>query len=1131
MSHIIVNEKKIILLKNDTETTLRERIASHFETLPFFFEKFNFPQNKEKITIRFLKDDIINSDDVSFNDFIKNNDILTVYPPINIDILTKYWISNNKHIRKNEALYLIAEEDFKKIGVKTDIALFIRDEEGNFISSINNKILENKQKTNEFTKIFKKINSLEPFDSIPFKKEKSILNIKTNISNDISLNTIFHYIQCNSDVPFASFSGIYKIYKDIKITPPKDWSISQEDFIILKCLNKTFYSDCIILFIDNVLTINININYSESTIDELKQKILSSLINLQMTITEETEEQLSGITFFPKQNFNVYIMSDFIMNNSIASTFMAVDESKKASKTKAGLYLHFFIGQEEGTCSIISKQAEKTDQEIKNVDRKIISLGEDFIRLRVSKAKNIEIIDSFIQNFSKLLRLYYESRDEIIGFYKKYIPSFGKEGEEKGKKQYMISNRDLVPELFVSGYSRRCPNPPKIVDEEYKAKNEQIMLFPKTPEEGPQNYYVCEDEKYAYIGLRINNLKNKERYQYIPCCYEKDQLSKKNSGYNAYLNNLKKNKGAQQNILVTDKFVFIDEFAQLPKNINNLFYSLDSNFEYFRKGVHNTKFSFLECVLEGALEDFSRRTRNDKLKILNREFESIVGYENMAVASQENPGYSVEQMRESLVKEPHMDPRRWIRLCEVIYDCKIFIFSKKPDSMEGIMETPNFKGIYLSYNQKQKKTVFIYEHTGSESDRSFYPRCELIVKWNKSVDVSDIHYSFNGKIIEKYTDFLQKCVKQYYFNQIQNKITQINYFGELPQIFVSQIIDSYGKARGLLTKDGFILLTDPIPPLNLPLTNIIKNSVSSAKNIFDFIKKNGFNLKSQYIVKNTIKEINIVFNNYHFTIKTDIPDYKLDAPLELNQKYPDFGKIVEGTYDSTGNTMYFNKIKKISSILLEYFVYMYSDFVKNNEICLESIKDFVENKILLKEKNEYIVPLLPFIYYEYLEENNFVRDGKLIVPSNDVLRKLIYSLRLRIVINLFSVREYHKKHEITDFYVYIDQYLFKNDTNTIITQNLDNLQRIDNIIYNKIQHNEDKYFLRNKYINNDVPLYVVREKDLKEAKIKSIKKDEGEIYLYNSSKNIKKIKTDKGSVLVYKKDGKVNYLSILSFLS
>lgn len=1149
---VYVNDKKIPLYKNDTYNSFIERIAVYFDTLPYFISKIDFKNlvDKDKINVSFLVKDITADDGISFKDFVEKNKIVEKYPEVKIDTLSKLWVSYNKPIHENDIYYFQAETELESVyGIKLDISRFVKDFKQEFLKNNQETYKKIVKKTKELTTIMKTVEELNPVSYINFKKEKSILSIKTNVKN-ISIDRIFADIVCTQVVPFAAYSETYKIFQDFTNTIPPSWSISLSSAILLKISNRLSmednifleqdYSDCVITFENGNLILNINVDYSlPISVEEIKNRIFQSFKNIEnVQIIEENEESLAGLIFFPNQKFDKYIMSDIIIHNDIFSYFMAVDEANKASKKKSGLYIHFFLEGYDGTCSIISKKTEKIDQEVKSIDRKILPIGSDFIRLRINKAKNIKIAENFIEIFAKLLNIYNNEYKNILKIYKSYIPNFVEQDIVK-EVQKSFSLKEIVPDLFLSNYSRRCLNPPKIIDDKDIEKYQQVMRFPKTEEEGSQYNYVCDEKPYIFVGLRVNNLENKDRYKYIPCCFKKDQMGKQSSAYKEYYLGQTEKKGDQQNILITNKIAPSDEFAILPKNIDELFFTIDDKYTYLRKGVSDTKQSFLECVLEGSSKEFATYSKKRKLLKLSSDYEKLVNYPNISVASQENPGESEASLRSILKnKDRYMDPRKWIRLCEVMYNCKIFLFSRALGQKDAVLETPNHKSIYLKYKSTSKTFIFIYEHYGNESDGATYPRCELIVKWDKSVGQKDgIEYNFIGKIPKEFEKLEKNLLQQFYYSSINRQLLDISDI-VLPKInFVSQVIDSYGKTRALITKEKMVLLVSPIPPLNLPLYNENIYKPFSSSDIISFVNKYDLNIISQFVKNDILHEVNISYNAIIMTIKSNDSQLISDIPTETIEYYPNVNVDID----------HVNMMKRLSSILVEYFIYMYSIFLSKNDlqISLESIKDFVKKSITISD-TQYIIPTKPIVSIAFLKSLKFLNTSdKLIIENQEVLKRLVYCLRLRISINQQSVKSYHQQNEIYNFYS--DIKYFTSDDNNIILKNLSVFEKIDNIIYDRILPMKEKFFLKNKYIEKNEPVLCIKADSLKDAdnisgnwdiygKIenKSIddRKYDTKVYLYSSKNNVGVKKINRGgdeffNVLAYKlDDDNVKYLGL-----
>lgn len=1060
---ITINNKKIPLLESDTVTTVKERIAMEFGTLPQFISNMTKIQDSN---VSLLLKEIEDDPGSSFLDFMKNRNIIEKFPEMSMDIksLIKLWVIYNKNVKGDQFYIIMAEDEFKKeYNITLNIKRFIEMDEKDMKIELGQKIKKNAEKAKKFFTINSEIEILKEIKHLPFKKEKSVYTIRTNITeNQHSLSYIFQKIICNEYVPFSTYNGIYKLYNDpttssnLKI--PDDWSMTLDDVILLKIfsipegskgsiLDPNLYTDCLITFgEDKTMIINLNVDYSRTSNEILRSRIMTTLTDIETA--EEEEESLSGMILFPGQSFDTYVMSDLIMNNVHASNFMVVDENVKATKKTSGLYLHFFVGGTEGTCSIISKISDRTDQDLTGIDKRIIQMGTEFIRMRINRVKNLEIAESFISMFSKIMNVYKKEYDPTIAFYKQYIKNFGDKKIVEKIIQKPLTLRELVPDLFPPGYSRSCANLPTIIDDdeikEYEENNIQVMQFPKTSEEGQQHNYVCEDDGngFVYIGLHKN--------KYLPCCFRDDQRVSGSNAYKEYYEGKAMERRVQQNIIKTNKLAQAGEFAFLPESLEKMFSSIDLDSDFLRQGVRRGKQSFLECVLKGVLK------RKFKLE---EEHKKLVEYPTIGVSSQENPGKDVEQIRSILGdRSSYMNPKLWIRLLETVYNCKIFIFSRQKNSKDVVLEIPNYEKVYLQFVNISNTVLFIYEHWGNESDGSLYPQCELITKRSGDDDT----LNFVGKITIEIEELQKKYLKQFWYSQYSSKMVQIKMIStnllKLP--FVSQIIDKYGKARGFETANGLVLLCPPLPPFNLPLKEM--DGIYNGTDIGEVIKFidtiNGITIISQCVKPWGVCELNITYSDVLFTIKIRGNKSLEDVKIENIEKYP---------RQSENPVEMYNITKRLATILVEYFIFLFSKYIEGQDkITLEDIKTFVETKIEVGE-TQYFSPDLPTANIEYFKSVGFVNEenDRLVVDSEETLKRLVYSLRLRIANDEKNVLEYYKKLEIENFYSFEEFNVHpKNNFVTKTLKTVQSIRSINNNVYNKIQSDGKKYFLKNKHI-------------------------------------------------------------------
>jgi len=1043
-------------------------------------------------------------------------------------------------------------EIINKLGIsKTVFNLedFLKNKKTKVIKDFNEKISSLEKKVKKYISSYKLYNNLEPMEvDIKTNKNQSIIKIKTDIStSDFTLNSLFSNIICNDNVPFSAFGGIYKIYQGfenidlLNINESSNFLYQSNELITMKIkINESDFVNCYINFQDKNLYFGLQIDYSivktESSIESLKEKMLKAIPNIKINILKEDEVSIIQTCIISNKTFYHYVMSDIIMNNPIFSEFLAVEESAKSSKTKSGLFVNFFIKDINGKCNISVIDDLSKYPVVKS------------IRLRI-KAIDLDIANRFVIMFRKLLTLYEKEEDDIIEFYRKYIKDFPEIKLEKEKKK-KLTLADQVPDLFLKtegGYARRCQNPPIIIDEKdsINYEKDRVMRYP-IKGEGVPHFYACNDDEYKYVGLRENTMKNKDVYKYIPCCYKESQLYKKNFR-RYYYNQEVDEKSAQQNILKTNKFAQAGEFALVPKNIKDLFDSLDlyddNKYKYVRMGVSDTRLSFLECVLESI--DYKvdekltfRNLKKDlKLKYLEIEHSRLINYHNIAVASQENPGLSEIEMRSKLSdKDSYINPRHWTKLLETVYHCKIVLFYRNKKDNDAMISIPNHELIYLQEKPLNKKLVLLYEHYGSEIVVS-YPRCEIIMVSDNNENIKlkqGLIYNFIDENFIKIYSFYSKQIKQYYYNLFEDKLENVKDFDNYSLYHLqptSQVIDNYGKCRGIVCSD-ILLLCDPMPPLDIPSYDGNFYKDFELKKSLDFIKKHNFK-----IIKKGQSELNIQYpyNNMNFIIKIFNGDLLSDK--EKCVSYPCVNNFIKDV----------NNLYRLSFILTEYFIYYYSIYLKENEekATLETIKDFVDKKILVdKNKDDYKLPNTPKLSIEILLKNNFInQDFLFIIDHQETLKRLVYILRTRLINSYNSVVNYHLNSEIYNFYKDINYY--KSSNTNIVVQNLSYLQKIDNIVYNEITPSKTQYFFSNKKLNKGNPIYLKECEDKSDSFIDSSRwiknKDfntdafplyNTELFLYKSKNNIKVKKNitrkdeDVSKALKFRVKGKYHYMAI-----
>jgi hypothetical protein len=1124
MLTVRINGKEVDLYEEDTLETMKCRIASLYDTLPYYIEEFSLEELREsrQKNLRFLVSDIEKDTGYTFSDFLKKYSIDKTYKT-DLESVAKVWLLHiQPRVKRDfdesqiDMIYMMIQDDFKKLGVKVNPTLFIRDDMKSFFQSQRIDIKENKEKDEKTLAIFQSLNETVPH--LPFIKEESTIRYKTNISiKDRSLTNIFADLGCTEHVPFISHT-VYKLYDEFRENIPQDWRDDSEfeksqsnPSLILRIFNQeemddafqpSHYSKCIMQFVDNVLMMSIDINHTLKIKEELLLRRLQTVFeNIQTFRTdhlERFETRITGISIYPRNKFNMDIMTELIMNHPTFSRFLVIDESVKTTKKKPG-GCHFFLDStSQHSCNISSKETRKDDPDIKSISRKL--LGTMFVRLRVRNIKTVDILNKIVSIFSKLLALYMRERASVITDYRKYVKSFALKEMDPIPEMEEYTLKDIAPDVFVGDYTRSCTHPPRIVDEEHAPIEEveevekeemkeddgeviehlenQPLVFPKKSSEGPIHLYSCDHHPtHPYVGVIENNLENQDSYKYVPCCFVQDQLKKTGTGNptREYYYNKQMKQTSQQNILTTRKFAPPLEYAYLPDSLNT-FYSVFGQMDlYLRMGVNDSKQSFLECVLQALHPEFqSLSTKQQRVEYIEKEYQKLIGDPKISVVMQENPGESETFLRRLLERRDlYMDPRKWIRLLEEVYQCKIYVFSRKKKSMNVELMIPNHKFNHLSY-KLNRIVLFLYEHYGNEKHAQ-YPRCELIIKMMQE----NKEYTFtNSRQIRSLYD---NSVKHYSYSS--QSISSIPLYS-LPTLpFTSQVIDNYGKSRGFyIQEEDLFLFSTPLPPMYL---NVYKGNMYKTypvDKVMKFIEKYELTIHSHVISNKKLREITFTVNNNNqtilFTIKVKPVSKKIeDVVIIKEESYPSPSSYIRNMVN----------IKRKAHLLSEYFLYYYSVWHHKTHpydpITLQTVSEFRKNATVITEKDTYEISSNPYVSVRILTLLGYVNEeGKFNVIDNDTFKRLIYVLRLKMMEDYDGLVSYYRQSEISHFYTENKYYGNKKD---VIVDSLEIVQPLDNRLYQKVQPSKKSYFMKNENLHRN-PVFLLESDSREEAQRTSI---------------------------------------------
>ena len=1162
---VTIYQKRIPKYIYDTSTTFKERIAANFDTLPGWVSDDNM------ILVEEMKKPGFNPNDLrKFQ--IEGDEFLLFW--LNQQMSKKSEeLNNNKNF-----LFLEIQSEHNFVSEKMLETVFnhrrnhrkcappCRAEHGCkesscnpcFMGKIRREININKRKAKSYEATIRAINDMPLPEIPPLQKRESLLTVTVNQKYD-SIESFFAQLECSLYKPVATCSSIFKIYDRVEL--PEYWKsydyyLAQPNSVAMNVYIQTKQPSEIIQEKDYVLCTvslnddkNIQIQYFDLMFPVDSKEIVRRILSVEKVLKEE-EEEIKGNYIFPCTSFHTLVVSDMIMNDPMFSSFMTVDESRYAYKKKGGLSLRVFLAEEEINCTLTSLNRSQNEDYVRMIPVYRLPQNGNFIRLYVKHARNIKILPVFINLFARLLTYYHTKVGEIVAVYKKYNCNVLSQIVSPDCVQPGgIKVSDL--EIYTNSYNRQCQHMPSVIginvsrekEEKLDANQTSKMTFPLynnslIDNNIPKHTYSCEksedekDKEYKHIGLQVNKLENKDTYPYVPCCFKSPQ-NEKNSGLKLYMDEVAPRvieKKVQQTVRMKKGFVGPneDDTGILPKNLERLFLSMEekTNYEYMRQGVFDTKYSFLECVHTAAKN--RKPTQQDLLSIYDKLCN--LDESEFAVASQEHPGYQPHEIRELFRTTSYLDPKKWVTFLEKQYTLKIIIFSSKRGEDQAGLIFPEHSMAYLQYkhpNPSQQTNVCVYEHYGVDMFGP-YPRCELIVYFDEK------NNKFRRLIGDtKISKYQQDSLVQFSYDQSLRRITNIANI-TIPfkdDIIESQFIDSYGKTRALRINDSrnrFIILTSPLPPLNKPIIpshELYQNN--NISKLVDLLQHYSLT-PSSYYLNSKMLELTCTNNQVMYTIKVTRGE-KIsldDVPSQPKPTYPSVSHQITLNDSNQKVSKYFTE-RRLALCMTEYFIYFYSVYSRNADDLndINHLKRFMTN-VVIKEDTLYDIPETPEISMANLRRYKFVGGDQFFVSNQETRRRLLYVLRNRLASQYEMVRDYHLQLEMRNFYGDLYHYATVEQKHTIVTPDPSSIIRLDRQIYDRLLPAHRQY-LEQPMLGKCLLTEHETQSKAEEA-AKKWNPDANSLIVYNSRTDVRNIRNTRGrgGVLVYKKDGEPHYLSV-----
>ena len=669
----------------------------------------------------------------------------------------------------------------------------------------------------------------------------------------------------------------------------------------------------------------------------------------------ESNTKITGSVNMYNVDFDEISFLHMFLLYDIMNIYFYIDESEKATAFRKSIILEYrgiFTGDKPSSKISIASLKIKKNVLLENDTFKIYDFKNntitpyitkktlDYLTLEVTSPSK-DVIVMVVSIFQKLMTFYKLHNTPLFNYYSNYIPNLNilknsninsNQNTTRADIEFKILTEKL-PLVFNNYYKRQCQNhiPTHINDNQiqgYTAQtfiktltqdekkairiankknntnldipseilvNRQVLKYPYT--DNLLNL-VCNYDDFPYPGVKANIAHNTEGYDWIPCCFQLDQMGNPdvNSKYQKYIRNempdkkfesknikldpnisnlLKNNQEQNQDDIIFERFT-------INKTINSLIDAIFIAFSF------NDNIKLLTIDKKDIIIKYIHSP--DKILYLQNFRKSLVNKIHLQVLKQELYDYTEEEIINLFNDDSNIfDYKLLYRALEIFFDINIYVF--KGEGYNVSMVIPNNKLLHIR-PLYLKNTIILYESFTYD-----YHYDLIIKKSNKNID-SIFKNSINGQLIENSMNQLCHSILSYMtdnisFNYYQHKIIKQKnmYYLNYDTIFntksykifyISQFIDNNGKTRALTISINNINITLCIPPtqpLNIPSSNDLINVDYNI--LKPLISKQPFGISLNK--HNIIDGLWYPFNNINFGIFIPIKEPNSETLTQFNQ--------------------------------------------------------------------------------------------------------------------------------------------------------------------------------------------------------------------------------------------------------
>lgn len=965
-----LNGKNFTIFSTDTITTIVSRIAAMYDSLPSWLI-FSPPLPATKEELRDLNV-------VDYLSKIRGSDSLDLPQPpfpekITPEEIVEVFIATNSLLNSASPsrLTLLLSSITRKLHKDPETIWRNRD---SIIGQLSKNIRKNKTDSEKLTQ---KAAEIETIPSVPYTSiELDRIQFTVDLGQyDGSLLDLFNSTVPDKYVPYITCTAgprsVYKVYRDFHMNP--EWLTLRLNNVMLFKVNteKSFrevsgvnkfkhYTSAALAISETgrlVCTMDAAVGGDRFVTKRVfLDRVLAALPGITVAASSTQDNLILSHFAFPSQCFDPVVFADLIMMNENLNKFVAIDEFARASRTTTNsAYVKRIDGN--GASSLILKQTTYSGEfGLKHV-------GEWYVLCRMrtrgeDEARNMQ------QLLSKIISVYNDERDSIAYEYKNDLGSLfepttcsGASTKRVRKIKGLKGLRAVEPEIFYPTFTRKCTNPPVVVNNRADAKN-QVMLFPTKGEVGRDGMpitprlYTCADDTHKYIGLRDNDLPNKDLFPYVPCCFARDQVARSGSGYRAYFYD---EIPEQKRVRLIEEPRHIEEYqirragiavekpvqiefeeigenlpgqlSPLPPIVERFFQLLimDPLKKFERCSVRSTKYSAIEAIL------FARgviKYKKMRLSTLNNRVGGIVQklLNNSDVfamaAKQELYDTSIEEIKHLLAE--NITPSIFIRVIETLLDCNIFVFSSM-----GLFIPPHSR-MYVKF-RPSRETFFLFENSNDVVDiigvRDTYgPPESFKMIFGPNEDVTKQVFDVFRQLTLAYSDMKEIPVP---------KLSRMN--------ITEQVIDLHGKCR-VIVVDGKITLIPifPLPPF------AAKSAVSLPRTTIEVIKSlKNCDILERRVRGNTTREVIVQMGSLVMTI---LADDTINTNIPISQETPKYEHL-----ESESAIINYKDTKRSASLLLQNTINSVLRLMNDGKSLNEALRSFASVNGGLTDDNKRLL--------------------------------------------------------------------------------------------------------------------------------------------------------------------------------